>query len=327
MKHPWGRLTKSKPYAQLRQNWGVLTNFRPSPWLFIAGLIGALFVLTHVLAGDWAIGSYNSICYLLSALGQAQAAIVAIVATMAVVSFQLSPAYSTRMMDLFLGYKSFWIIMLLYGVSISYDFLLLAKITHDNFTNYTIPIWLSLALSMLALAALLYFARTTMWKIRPQTIIDDLIMETKHPRQSKALSAMHSIYDILRKAVVTYDFETAIYCIHKVSELCITNDKSSLTDSHDIKGGRKHYTDLFLTFCSEYAQDLINLRYTHELTKEVLKVLLKLEWQDVSLKPKIRCIVYTIAAKLQEERFNEILEDLKAEGGSEINSLELDALG
>jgi len=83
-------------------------------WAVIIATLLFIYFAPYNLFG----GSADSACYLLSALAQSQAAIVAIVVTLTLVAVQLtSQTYSPRVMDLFLKNFAFWILLLVYGNS------------------------------------------------------------------------------------------------------------------------------------------------------------------------------------------------------------------
>jgi uncharacterized membrane protein len=74
-------------------------------------------------------GSADSARYLLSAVAQSQAAIVAIVSTLTLIAVQLaSQTYSPRLMDLFLKGWQFWSLLFIFGISIMYDVVFLSMI-------------------------------------------------------------------------------------------------------------------------------------------------------------------------------------------------------
>ena len=80
-------------------------------------------------------GDLDSARYLLSAIAQAQAAIIALVVTLTLVAVQLaSQAYSPRVMDLFRSFRNypFWLLLLLYFVSIMYDVAILGTLNKMN---------------------------------------------------------------------------------------------------------------------------------------------------------------------------------------------------
>ena len=79
--------------------------------IFVGAIVFAKFNLFHTDA--------NSARYMLSALVQSQAAIVAIVITLTLIAVQLTAsAYSPRVIDIFKKNPDMWILLGCYGVSI-----------------------------------------------------------------------------------------------------------------------------------------------------------------------------------------------------------------
>jgi uncharacterized membrane protein len=75
----------------------------------------------------------NSARYMLSALVQSQAAIVAIVITLTLIAVQLTAsAYSPRVIDIFKKNPDMWILLGCYGVSIFYGLFLLKLVVGED---------------------------------------------------------------------------------------------------------------------------------------------------------------------------------------------------
>jgi hypothetical protein len=86
--------------------------------IFVGAILFAKFNLFHTDA--------NSARYMLSALVQSQAAIVAIVITLTLIAVQLTAsAYSPRVIDIFRKNPDMWILLGCYGASIFYGFIVL----------------------------------------------------------------------------------------------------------------------------------------------------------------------------------------------------------
>ena len=86
--------------------------------IFVGAILFANFNLFHTDA--------NSARYMLSALVQSQAAIVAIVITLTLIAVQLTAsAYSPRVIDIFKKNPDMWLLLGCYCVSIFYGFIVL----------------------------------------------------------------------------------------------------------------------------------------------------------------------------------------------------------
>ena len=161
-------------------------------WLFFsifwAVIIAALLVIYFSPCNLFG-GSADSARYLLSALAQSQAAIVAIVVTLTLVAVQLvSQTYSPRVMDLFFKGWPFWTLLLIYGISTMYDVVLLnmiPPIAPDKTLNVTFHIlrrildiedliFVGLVLMTATFSALFLYIGYMMNKLKPKSIIEEL---------------------------------------------------------------------------------------------------------------------------------------------------------
>jgi uncharacterized membrane protein len=103
--------------------------------IFVGAVLFAKFNLFHTAA--------DSARYMLSALVQSQAAIIAIVITLSLVAVQLTAStYSPRVIDIFKKNPDIWILLGFYGFSIFYGLFLLKLIVgaESEFVSQT-PIW------------------------------------------------------------------------------------------------------------------------------------------------------------------------------------------
>jgi uncharacterized membrane protein len=90
-------------------------------WLLVIFAIHGIFAYFDLLHTD-----ANSARYMLSALVQSQAAIVAIVVSLTLIAVQLSAsAYSPRVIDIFKKNPDMWILLGFYGLSIFYGLFIL----------------------------------------------------------------------------------------------------------------------------------------------------------------------------------------------------------
>lgn len=112
----------NESYKLILKNWlyGIAFYFIP----FIIGYLAFSFVLSdNVLHTD-----VDSARYMLSALIQSEAAIVALVVTLSLVAVQLAAqSYSARVIEVFRKAPDLWILMGIYGIAIFYGLGVLKK--------------------------------------------------------------------------------------------------------------------------------------------------------------------------------------------------------
>lgn len=155
-------------------------------WIIVGPVLAFLWYSHQLFSG-----SADSARYLLSALAQSQAAIVAIVITLTLFIVQFaSQTYSPRVMDLFLKKCAFWVLLLIYGISILYDTVILSMIPpiSQNATlnfSFSIPslnsscssediITGAIVLMTITFSALFLFIRYAMNSIKTKNIIEEL---------------------------------------------------------------------------------------------------------------------------------------------------------
>jgi len=114
-------------YKPLLKNWlyGIAFYFIP----FVIGYLAFRFILSdNVLHTD-----VDSARYMLSALVQSEAAIVALVVTLSLVAVQLAASsYSARVIEVFRRTPDLWILMGIYGIAIFYGLGVLKMIERAN---------------------------------------------------------------------------------------------------------------------------------------------------------------------------------------------------
>ena len=254
-------------------------------WLFFsifwAVIIAALLVIYFSPCNLFG-GSADSARYLLSALAQSQAAIVAIVVTLTLVAVQLaSQTYSPRVMDLFLKNWQFWSLLLIYGISIMYDVVLLSMIppiSANETLNVTFPIlrmvlgievliFVGLVLMTATFSALFLHVGYTMKKLKPKSIIKELSEEidvksfvekvSKRCRGDSGDGGSREVtededqvlplVDVTKRAIRADDLATAKYGVYKLKDICkdILNGKEYKEERNDIlRCFRSHLEDI-----------------------------------------------------------------------------------
>jgi hypothetical protein len=164
----------------------------------------------------------NSARYMLSALVQSQAAIVAIVITLTLIAVQLTAsAYSPRVIDIFKKNPDMWILLGCYGVSIFYGFIVL-KLVEGEFVSQS-AIWslgcvsisfesyVSLAywLGAFTFVALFPYMLNIISLLKPESVIKRLAVEiTKAKILNSKEDPIQPIVDIIHGSIMKYDSET-----------------------------------------------------------------------------------------------------------------------
>ena len=185
--------------------------------IFVGAVLFAKFNLFHTDA--------DSARYMLSALVQSQAAIVAIVVSLTLIAVQLTAsAYSPRVVDIFKKNPDMWILLGCYGVSIFYGFIVLklvegaggeavsqSAIWSLGWISISFESCVSLAywLGAFTFVALFPYMWNIISLLKSEHIIKQLAIEITKPNllNSKEYPIL-PIVDIIHGSIMKYDFET-----------------------------------------------------------------------------------------------------------------------
>jgi hypothetical protein len=179
----------------------------------------------------------DSARYMLSALVQSEAAIVALVVTLSLVAVQLAAqSYSARVIEVFRRTPDLWILMGIYGIAIFYGMGVLKMIENPQvgrMSNLEAQIAFSYYLGVFAFVALVPYIWNTLGMLKPSVVINILAKEIDKKNILSAVQRNNEelrdgitgfifsrgfprtekdpilpIIDILRSSLMKFDFET-----------------------------------------------------------------------------------------------------------------------
>ncbi len=180
----------------------------------------------------------DSARYMLSALVQSQAAIVAIVISLTLIAVQLTAsAYSPRVIDIFKKNLDMWILLACYGISIFYGLLVLKLVegaegelvsqsaiwsvgrVSISFESYvSIAYWLG----AFTFVVLIPYMRNIMDLLKPESIINRLTIEiTKDNLLNSKEDSIQPVMDIVHGSIMKYDIETTRVGLKAVTDRII----------------------------------------------------------------------------------------------------------
>jgi hypothetical protein len=169
---------------------------------------------------------------LLTTLAQTQATIIAIIDSLAILAVQLSSQmYTPKVIDFVLRSKSFWLMIVIFGLSIVFDFTALNLVNSFIFLpiiNVVIPLpYAGIFLMMVAYSFLIYFTSQIIRDLKPEVMISNLI-ESVNPttlvrylikEEGIEKDPLVPVKDVITKVIESGDESTAIRGILKFSEL------------------------------------------------------------------------------------------------------------
>ena len=212
--------------------------------IFVGAVLFAHFNLFHT--------DVDSARYMLSALVQSQAAIVAIVVSLTLIAVQLTASsYSPRVIDIFKKNPDMWILLGCYGVSIFYGFIVLKLVegAEGEFVSQS-AIWAlgSVSISFESYVSLAYWLGAFTFVVlfpymlniinllKPQNIIkrlseeitrDKILKYIELAKTSKGVETrtvddpVQPIVDIIRGSLMRYDLETTRDGLKGIAERAI----------------------------------------------------------------------------------------------------------
>ena len=155
-------------------------------------------------------GDLDSARYLLSALAQVQAAIIALVVTLTLVAVQLaSQSYSPRVMDLFGSFRNypFWLLLLLYFVSIMYDVMVLGTLDSKKLNELPVNrISFAVFLTGFAIAALVPYTRNVINNLKPENVIKQIIGKINRKDIKEFVENINKTVEEKKKENISYTY-------------------------------------------------------------------------------------------------------------------------
>ena len=249
---------------KVHDGWWVSFEFKH---LWIARLI-VYFTYLAVVVLVWFLLSYinlfhtdvNSARYMLSALVQSQAAIVAIVITLTLIAVQLTAsAYSPRVIRIFRNNPDMWILLGCYGVSIYYGLFVLKLVqgVEGEFVSQSViwylgpfPIsfesYVSLAywLGAFTFVVLFPYMLNIISLLKSENIIKRLEIEIpKDKILNPKEDPVRSILNIIHGSIMKYDLETTRIGLKTVTDQVLENICAD--DEEEISGHFCNYLTRF----------------------------------------------------------------------------------
>ncbi len=200
------------------------------------------FGLSHYIVLNYGPSTYNmaSARYLISAIIQSEAAIMAIIVTLSLVAVELaSSSYSVRMIDLLKLYNpDFWILMVVYIISMVFSMFVLKSIPDESTANMELMVSFAYHTGVYSFLILFPYLFRTLKMLKPSTLLNMQAMKLTAHNITKAISSdagivqkkdpIQPIIDIVSGSLLNHDFETTRNGINiigiRAREIFIHND-------------------------------------------------------------------------------------------------------
>jgi len=202
-------------------------------WLLISFVVAFVYLLLNLFHTE-----PTSARYMLSALVQSQAAIVAIVVSLTLIAVQLTAStYSPRVTRIFLKIPDMWILLFLYGISIFYGLLVLKMVrgiedlSQITMVNISLEVHITAvyALGISTFVILFLYMRNIINLLNPANIINRLAVEiTKEKLLNSEEDPIQLVMDIVHGSIMKYDIATT-----RVGLSVVTNRVIEAVNSDD----------------------------------------------------------------------------------------------
>lgn len=218
----------------------VSKNFKLYFSFFIA-LITIILLFMFLYPSNLFFTSANSIESMIGTMVESEAAIIAIVVTLSLVTIQLTASsYSSRVIDIFKNSLSLWILVISYLITMIYGLILL-KFLNINSINETL-VWIALFLSMFTFFALIPFLLDMLDLMKSSNVINHLEHEIKDYEMLYSIKMdnedkIQPIIDIIHASLMKYDYGTlrmGLKSITQYNERIYTNKTTFDSEKREI---------------------------------------------------------------------------------------------
>ena len=157
--------------------------------------------------------------YFLSAMVQAQAAIVSLVVTLTLIAIQMAAAsYTPRVVDVMKKNPDMWFLLIIYLSAISYGFIVLKLVGSDPD-----PVLVSsvLIIGIYTFSILFLYMRNTISQLRPDEVVKMLVGEINVEniyQKEWTDDIMQPVFDVVHASIMRYDVTTTRTGLNKLSE-------------------------------------------------------------------------------------------------------------
>ncbi len=278
--------------------------FKKSPMLLYLVLFFFLMVGTYFLFSRSSLSDTNSESarYLLSALVQSEAAVIALVVSLSLVAVQLTSSYPPKVTEIFRKNPHLRVLMFSYIVSIIYGIIIL-KIIGEFPTERIQQIYVNIACSLgiFCFLALIPFTFGVLNMLRPSVIVEKLAQDMTKNNLLTEENPFSSIFQIIERSVDKNDYETVKNALKTFgNQICCILKNNSFQESEEkeisgkILGGFMEI-ELLTTKEETYAIQTI------EMIAEIISIAIERELRIVA--DKVTFLFERITTNIADRKF------------------------
>ncbi|WP_406656194.1 DUF2254 family protein [Methanolobus sp. ZRKC2] len=198
-------------------------------------------------------GFFDNERYLLSALVQSLAAVIALVITLSLVAVQLAAqSYSARVIDVYKRKPDMWILLSIYIITIFYGLGLIKIIGLGVLSNYTEgAIFTAYFMGFFAFICLVPYMLKTLDLLKPSTVIkllseditkENILESLKIDEEIEDRDTIQPIIDMINRALERNDYETARNGLTSIANSIIFIFKNTQFESEEEAKLSNHIT-------------------------------------------------------------------------------------
>ena len=184
--------------------------------------------------------------YMLSALVQGEATVIAIVITLSLVAVQLmASSYSPRVTEVFRKKPDLWALMSLYIISIVFSVAVLKLIEENPKDNSEIYICISFFFGIVCFSAIIPYTYNMFIMLKPSTLIEKLSSEINKDGVLEG-NPIQSVIDIVQNSLIKYDYEATEDGLRVIKcRICNIFGEEELMQDESAKISKKVFPSLF----------------------------------------------------------------------------------
>ncbi|MBU7045633.1 MAG: DUF2254 domain-containing protein [Theionarchaea archaeon] len=239
--------------------------------------------------------------YLLSALVQSEAAILAIVITLSLVAVQLtSSSYSPRVIDVFRHSLGLWLLTLEYIFTMLYTLFVLKMVKINSESNFEAHISMCYFSAVFCFTALIPYTLNMFDLLEPSIILEKLSENVTRNNILKAAvknnhrkDPIQPIIDLLRGSLMKYDYETIGDVLGKIKDrIYHMLEEENLTEKEKVL-----ISELVYNYFSKISR-LIVSREEKDLALEIISNMKEIG--TTAVERKLEIVVREIVSSLGE---------------------------
>lgn len=237
-------------------------------WVFWTSYYGSFIIAAFICAFVFATylnpnhTTIDGARFLISALIQSEATIIALVITLTLVAVQLAASsYTPRVANIFVNSPHMYLLLGIYLISIAYSAILLQLVSGiDGFVPHTMEVfiagayWLTIFLGIALIPYIFYIFDS----MNPETFIKRVSLHLNKDAilQQKKNDILNLVFDVTHNSVMKYDISTIRYGLDLVT--------TRVSDQVSVQNAPNENSDMVAVYCAHLERSARQAIYLHD---------------------------------------------------------------